>query len=169
LVEENGYMLSVFSQFHELGGFKRIFDLIRIGGISPDFKFPIPLISHSVSIFTLQTEIGFKTELAVEIATDIVKSIEEKLKAENLTDSEIKEINLEDLKTLLGHLARFKDVSLQRERTEMDEFYELEISKRFLMCPFFEKRIKGMKEFKMIQEKLVRRETKSQQEGRSLT
>jgi hypothetical protein len=42
----------------------------------------------------------------------------------------------------------------------MDEFYELEISKRFLMCPYFEKRIKGMKEFKMIQQKLVKREGK---------
>jgi len=46
------------------------------------------------------------------------------------------------------------------------ELYELEIAKRFLMCPYFEKRIKGMKEFKLIQEKVLNRILRNQPERR---
>ena len=35
------------------------------------------------------------------------------------------------------------------------ELFELQIAKKLLMCPYFEKRIKGMNEFKHIQEKVV--------------
>ena len=36
------------------------------------------------------------------------------------------------------------------------------MSKRFLMCPYFEKRIRGMKEFKYIQEKILNRDLRPQ-------
>lgn len=37
----------------------------------------------------------------------------------------------------------------------MQELWELEIAKRYLMCPYFEIRIKGMKEFKLSQIKIM--------------
>jgi hypothetical protein len=57
-------------------------------------------------------EVGIKSEVAIEVSTKIVNSIEDRLKAENLTDSDIKDTNLEELKTLLGYLARFQDIAL---------------------------------------------------------
>jgi hypothetical protein len=51
---------------------------------------------------------------------------------------------------------------------KLNELYGLDIAKRFLMCPYFENRIKGMKEFKLIQEKVLNRMTRSPQDCRQL-
>jgi hypothetical protein len=65
-----------------------------------------------------------------------------------LTDSELKDIHLDDLKFLIKRTAIFfEDLG---KRYEYMELFELEIAKRLLMCPYFEKRIKGMNEFKNI-------------------
>jgi hypothetical protein len=49
---------------------------------------------------------------------------------------------------------------------KLNELYGLDIAKRFLMCPYFENRIKGMKEFKLIQEKVLNRTTMTPQDCR---
>jgi hypothetical protein len=43
------------------------------------------------------------------------------------------------------------------ERFQMSELYDMDLSRRFLLSPFFEKRIRGMKEFKNVQEKIQNR------------
>jgi len=83
--------------------------------------------------------------------------VEERLSPENLTDADIKEVSLDELKHLIRFMSLFKSHSTGCDRYEVLELYELEIAKRFLMCPYFEKRIKGMKEFKLIQEKVLNR------------
>ena len=92
--------------------------------------------------------------------------MEERLSPENFTDSEIKEVHLDELKTLIKLMSTFKSYSSGCDRHEVQELYELEIAKRFLMCPYFEKRIKGMKEFKFIQEKVLNGFYRNQQERR---
>lgn len=70
-----------------------------------------------------------------------------------MTDSELKDIHLDDLKFLIKRAAMFfEDFG---KRYQYMELYELEIAKKLLMCPYFEKRIKGMNEFKHIQDKVV--------------
>jgi hypothetical protein len=65
-----------------------------------------------------------------------------------LTDIELKDIHLDDLKFLIKRAAMFfEDFG---KRYQYMELYELEIAKKLLMCPYFEKRIKGMNEFKHI-------------------
>lgn len=73
---------------------------------------------------------------------------------------------MEQLKHLIRLMSLFKSIATGCDRFEVLETYELEIAKRFLMCPYFEKRIKGMKEFKFIQEKVLNRLLKNVPERR---
>ena len=75
-----------------------------------------------------------------------------------MSDSHMKDVNLEELKLLIKLFSLFS--GSPEERFQLQELYELEIAKRFLTCPYFEKRIKGMKEFKLIQEKVLNRATR---------
>ena len=75
-----------------------------------------------------------------------------------MSDSHMKDVNLEELKLLIKLLSLF--AGSPEERFKLQELHELEIAKRFLTCPYFEKRIKGMKEFKLIQEKVLNRATR---------
>ena len=68
----------------------------------------------------------------------------------HFTDAEIKEVSLEDIKLLVRRLALYKSASSNTNKDEVREIWELQIAKRYLMCPFFEMRIKGMKEYKHV-------------------
>jgi len=63
-------------------------------------------------------------------------------------------------------MASFKSLTSDINKFEITEIYELEVAKRLLICPYFEKRIKGMKEFKNIQEKIFNAINKTHQECR---
>ena len=165
---ENGLMLSLVNKFGELGGFAKLQNLIKIGGTGTDFRCPVTVASWALQTFTKLQEIGVKASFALEISKNVASYVEERLKPENLPDTEIKEVHLEDLKVLIKLMAHFKGCAEGCDRYKVVELYGLEIAKRFLMCPYFENRIKGMKEFKLIQEKILNRMTKTQQDCRQL-
>lgn len=81
--------------------------------------------------------------------------IEQRLEPTVFTDADIKEVHLEEVKSLVKKLALMKNMSCETNKYQVQELWELEIAKRYLMCPFFEMRIKGMKEFKHSQNKIV--------------
>lgn len=66
--------------------------------------------------------------------------------AANLPDSEIKDLSIEEVKELVSVLQRLKP---------QKPLLSLEMAKRYLFCPFFEKRLKGMKEFQLIREQIL--------------
>ena len=165
-MQENGFMLSLIGKFGSLGGFEKLQDLIKIGGMGQGFKYPVTIIRHAMATLTRLHDVGGKEEFVREISTNIANYVEERLLPENLTDSEIKETQLEELKSLIRLMSDFKSRSSGCDRHEVLELYELEIAKRFLMCPYFEKRLKGMKEFKHIQEKVLNRVLRNPQDRR---
>lgn len=67
----------------------------------------------------------------------------------------MKEVHLEEIKSLIRSLSFYKGYGNKAfDKYQLQELYELDIAKRFLTCPYFEMRIKGMKEFKQIVEKI---------------
>ena len=93
-----------------------------------------------------------------------MKCIDDRLSSKYLTDSELKDINLDELKYLIKRAAIFfEDFG---KKYKYMELYELQIEKKLLMCPYFEKRIKGMNEFKHIQEKVVNRVIRGQKDNK---
>lgn len=61
-------------------------------------------------------------------------------------------------------MAMLRSSASGQDKYKILELYELEIAKRFLMCPYFEKRIKGMKEFGEIHLKVGNKISRTPQE-----
>jgi hypothetical protein len=132
-----------------------LLDLIQVKSEEGSFKCPISVTGYVANTFTKLHDHGVKPEFAKDLFAQMAESIEKRLMPSHFTDAEIKEVSLEEIKLLVRRLALFKSLSSEVNRFEVLELWELEIAKRYLMCPFFEMRIKGMKEFKHIQEKIV--------------
>ena len=56
-----------------------------------------------------------KESFSLEIAKNVANHVEERLKPENLPDTEIKEVHLEELKLLVRLLAHFKSQAADGE------------------------------------------------------
>ena len=70
---------------------------------------------------------------------------------DNLTEAEIKELDRQQARKVLSVLEAF--IKIYQPSTnvyEVSETYELRIAQKFLMSPFFDKKIRGMAEFKDI-------------------
>lgn len=95
-------------------------------------------------------QLDVKNDFVANISKEISGLIEQRLLPTNFTDAEIKEIHLDEIKSLIKYLAHFKSYDKAFDKDMVEEILELEIAQRYLTCPFFEMRIKGMKEFKQI-------------------
>lgn len=124
--------------------------MIKIGAISKEFKCPIKIICYAINSILKLNDLGLKKSFVEELYQNVAVIVEERLSSEYLTDNDLKEVHLEELKQLIKYIAYIKSQFTELDRHEISEIYELNIAKRLLMCPFFEKRIKGMKEFKHI-------------------
>jgi hypothetical protein len=70
---------------------------------------------------------------------------------DNLTDLEIKDLDRKGAQNIIRVLEVYIKVCQPKTNVyEISEMYELKIAQKYLMSPFFEKRIKGMSEFKEI-------------------
>ena len=70
---------------------------------------------------------------------------------DTLNESEVKEIDRAMTRRILGVLEAF--IKIHQPQTnvyEVSETFELGIAKKLLMSPFFDKKIRGMAEFKDI-------------------
>ena len=70
---------------------------------------------------------------------------------DNLTDMEIKEADRHMTRRVLNVLESF--IKIYQPGTnvyEVSETYELRIAQKLLMCPYFDKKIRGMADFKDI-------------------
>ena len=59
-MQENGFMLSLIGKFGSLDGFKKLQDLIKIGAMGQDFKYPIIIICWAILPMTKLHDIGVK-------------------------------------------------------------------------------------------------------------
>lgn len=77
---------------------------------------------------------------------------------DNLTETEIKEIDRFQTRQVLNVLEVFINIyQPQTNVYEISETYELRIAQKYLMSPFFDKKIRGMAEFKDIFNKVENR------------
>ncbi len=82
-------------------------------------------------------------------ARDVSQTLMSRL--DNLTDAELKEIDKEVPKRIIIAVESFIQICQPNTKVcEISETYELILAKKYLTCPFFEKRIRGMAEFKEI-------------------
>lgn len=111
----------------------------------------------SLILKTMQTtpDLGTTKEFRAELHDGLRDRVLRRLSNENLSSADIKETQLDEFRLLLRRLARF----LRQPADEVDlvEVWMLKIALRFLTSPFFEKRIKGMQEFKYFQEQVILR------------
>ena len=140
-MEQNGILLSHIGKFADMGGFNSFKDLLNS---TDDFKCPIPVMNMAARIVYKLRDISLKVDFYKMLSGNFAKLIEDRLSAENLTGVELKEVNLEELKECGKYMAFFKNQSQETDFHQVSEIMELEFAKRFLCCPFFEKRIKGM-------------------------
>ena len=83
-----------------------------------------------------------------QLSYSICSALEFRL--ENLSENEIKELD----KGILGGIIEvYKDYMMiiqPQEADKMSELKELQIAQKYLRCPFFEKRVRGINELKEI-------------------
>lgn len=66
-----------------------------------------------------------------------------------INETELKEINSRVAKSILQILEKFIQISdPKRDASKISETYELRIALKLLKCPFFERKLRGMTEFK---------------------
>lgn len=134
------------NKFGELGGFDKIISLIK--GQGEGLQFPLSLIGMFLLQFANLQNYTEKT-FAERFASDVSQTLMGRL--DNLTDAELKELDKEVPKKIIAVVEAFIQICQPNTKVcEISETYELIIAKKYLQSPFFEKRIRGMAEFKEI-------------------
>jgi hypothetical protein len=145
-IQENGFALSLTNSFGALGGFDKIINLMK--GQETGLQFPLSVTSMFLSQFKLLQHYAEKT-FVERFASDMSNTLMDRL--DNITDGELKEIDKEVPKRIIAVIESFVTVKQPNTKAyEISETYELIFAKKYLTSSFFEKRIRGMAEFKDI-------------------
>ena len=79
---------------------------------------------------------------------------------DNLSDNEIKELDKDILRGIIDVLKRYMIIIQPQEADKIGELKELQIAQKYLRCPFFEKKVRGINELKEIYNKVINAATK---------
>lgn len=118
--------------------------------------FPLPLAGTVLSQFINLPHYCEKQQTDL-FASEITQTLMQRL--DNLTDLEIKEMDRFTIRRILDVLESF--IKIYQPHTnvyEISETYELKIAQKLLMSPFFDKKIRGMADFKEIFVKVENRQ-----------
>lgn len=74
---------------------------------------------------------------------------------DNLSENEIKELDKDILRGIIEVYKDYMMIIQPQDADKMSELKELQIAHRYLRCPFFEKRVRGINELKEIYIKVV--------------
>lgn len=85
------------------------------------------------------------------------------IRLDNLSENEIKELDKDILRETIEVLKQYILVIDPANADQIAEIYELKIAQKYLRCPFFEKRVRGINELKEIYYKVMN----SQNRGRN--
>ena len=83
-----------------------------------------------------------------QFADDVKKALIYRL--ENLSDMDIKELDKDIIRETVDVLKNYIILIDPDNANKMAELYELHLAHRYLKCPFFEKRVRGINELKEI-------------------
>ena len=80
---------------------------------------------------------------------------------DNLTENEIKELDKDILREVIEVLKSYISITDPENQYKIAEQYELIIAEKYLRCPFFEKRVRGINELKDIFYKVINSQSRS--------
>ena len=80
---------------------------------------------------------------------------------DNLTESEIKELDKEIIRDTIEVLQNYIKILEPDNGNSVAEIYELRIAQKYLRCPFFERRVRGINDLKDIFYKVSNSQTKT--------
>jgi len=153
--------MSLTNVFGEVNGFERIIKVIK--GTN-ECVFPLSLTGTVLTQFC-NLQHFFEVQQNNLFASEVSQTIMHRL--DNLTEQEIKEIDRYQTRCILNVLETFiKIYQPQTNVYEVSETYELRIAQKYLMSPFFDKKIRGMAEFKDIFNKVENRQRYTESEIR---
>jgi hypothetical protein len=69
---------------------------------------------------------------------------------DNLSENEIKELDKDILRGIIEVNKDYMMIIQPQETDKVSELKELQIAQKYLRCPFFEKRVRGINELKEI-------------------
>jgi hypothetical protein len=102
-------------------------------------------VLRALSMMFELTEANFSTAFADEVCFSLTSRLD------NLAESEIKELDKDILKGIIDVLKEYMLViSPKQEAEKSAELRELAVAEKYLRCPFFEKRVRGINELKEI-------------------
>jgi hypothetical protein len=74
---------------------------------------------------------------------------------DNLSESEIKESDKDILRGIIEVHKDYLMIIQPQDADKLSELKELQIAQKYLRCPFFEKRVRGINELKEIYQKVI--------------
>ncbi len=93
-------------------------------------------------------------QFTIKFAEQVYSALTSRL--DNLTENEIKELDKDILKLIIAVMKYYIDVIDPQNADQIREIYELKIAEKYLRCPYFEKRVRGINELKEIYAKVMR-------------
>lgn len=106
-----------------------------------------------------------------QFASKFIESIKNALieRLDNLTENEMKELDKDIIKRTIYILKSYISISDSDNANQIAEVYELKIAQKYLRCPFFEKKVRGINDLKDIFFKVKNKEkSRSQLEQMNL-
>jgi hypothetical protein len=113
---------------------------------------PLILTMKALRPFIEILNFGEKT-FVITFVKEVRGALMERL--DNLQDNEIKELDKDILRDIIDVLKSYINIIEPENAFKTAEQYELIIAQKYLRCPFFEKRVRGINELKEIFYKVV--------------
>lgn len=96
---------------------------------------------------------NLEKEFSIKFAEDVCSALIYRL--DNLSENEIKELDKDILRGIIEVLKEYMFIIQPSEADKLAELRELQIAQKYLRCPFFEKRVRGINELKEIYQKVL--------------
>jgi hypothetical protein len=93
-------------------------------------------------------ERNFAQKLAEDVCSALIYRLD------NLSENEIKELDKDILHGIIEVLKDYMIIINPNDADKIGELKELQIAQKYLRCPFFEKRVRGINELKEIYNKV---------------
>jgi hypothetical protein len=167
--QQSGLQRSLLCAFVQGEGLEKVLAFVEMEGTDSKGKpcklCPLPL----AQLFLAPTKIlaDLDPKYAKNHADLAVKAL--KFRLDNLTDSEVRELDKSILNRTIGTMGNYIQILNPDAVHREVETFELHLADRFLKSPFFEKRVKGINEFRDIIIRISQADRREKKEGQNPT
>lgn len=166
-IKQNGLQASIINAFGNQRGFEKVLAFINFEVKDGKDKMvkscPFHLVMRLLSCFQSMfafTDADFSNAFAQSVCIAVTTRLD------NLQESEIKELEKDILHDVIYVFREYMLViQTPAEADQAAELRELQVALKYLRCPFFEKRVRGINEFKEIYHKVMNASVKSRSQN----